>query len=298
MMFGFRDEFTYFECHNCGCLQIVEFPKNMTKYYPSSYYSFERHESDNFIKKILVKKRDKYVLLKKGFIGKVIYMKYPNPFFEMISMAKINRNSKILDVGCGAGDLLFTLKKLGFKNLKGLDPFIVREVIDKDIKILNRQIHELPVEQKYDLIIFKDSFEHIPNQLETLFKVREILSKKGGCLIKMPIKTEYIWSLYGVNWVQIDAPRHFFIHTLKSFEFLVRKSGMIVQDVIFDSSEFQFWSSEQYQRDIPLMAEKSYLLNPNASIFTKKQIKEFKEMSEELNKKNQGDKAVFYLTIR
>ena len=34
MMFGFRDEFTYFECSKCGCLQIAKIPKNVEKYYP------------------------------------------------------------------------------------------------------------------------------------------------------------------------------------------------------------------------------------------------------------------------
>jgi hypothetical protein len=39
-MFGFRDEFTYFECSICGCLQISEIPENISKYYPLNYYSF------------------------------------------------------------------------------------------------------------------------------------------------------------------------------------------------------------------------------------------------------------------
>jgi hypothetical protein len=56
MMFGFRDEFTYFECSKCGCLQIAEIPINMEKYYPSNYYSFQKIYSDNFIKKVLKRK--------------------------------------------------------------------------------------------------------------------------------------------------------------------------------------------------------------------------------------------------
>jgi len=34
MMFGFRDEFNYFQCNNCQCLQIESFPENISKYYP------------------------------------------------------------------------------------------------------------------------------------------------------------------------------------------------------------------------------------------------------------------------
>ncbi|HJH26387.1 MAG TPA: class I SAM-dependent methyltransferase [Methanophagales archaeon] len=295
-MFGFRDEFIYFECSKCGCLQIAEIPKNMGKYYPSNYYSFKKGESNNFIKQILKKERDEYALFKKGLIGKALYKKYPNPLFDMISRVGVNYNSRILDVGCGAGNLLCSLNEIGFENLVGVDPYIDEEVINRDVKILKKTIHELPDRQKFDLIISNHSFEHIPDQLETLVKVSKILSENGVCLIRMPVRTEYIWNRYGVNWVQIDAPRHFFLHTLKSFELLVKKSGLIIQDVIFDSTEFQFWGSEQYKRDISLMAENSYSVYPKKSIFTNEQIKEFKKMAKGLNMNKKGDQAAFYLT--
>ena len=129
-----------------------------------------------------------------------------------------------------------------------------------------------------------------------LVKISKILSENGACLLRMPVKTEYIWNKYGVNWVQIDAPRHFFLHTLKSFELLVKKSGMSIQDIVFDSTEFQFWGSEQYKRNVPLLAENSYYKNPDKSIFTKKEISEFKKKAKELNIMKQGSQVAFFLT--
>ena len=298
MMFGFREEFTYFECSKCGCLQIAEIPKNMGKYYPANYYSFKKEEgANNFIKQILKRKMGEYALFKKGLIGKAIYMKYPNPFFDMISRMGVNYNSRILDVGCGAGNLLYSLNETGFKNLVGVDPYINEEVIDGQVKILKKTIHELSGSQKFDLIISNHSFEHISDQLETLVKVSKILSENGVCLIRMPVKTEYIWNRYGVNWVQIDAPRHFFIHTIKSFTYLAKKAGLVIKDITFDSTEFLFWGSEQYKRGIPLRAEDSYSVNPKKSIFTAKQIRAFRKLAKELNKNNQGDQAAFYLRM-
>ena len=295
MMFGFKDEFIYFECSKCGCLQIAEIPSNMEKYYPSNYYSFQRGHSDNFIKKVLKRKRDEYAIFKKGFIGKIVYKKYPDILLDMISKTKISHNSRILDVGCGSGNLLYSLNEIGFKDLVGIDPFIDNEIKEKNIEIFKKTIHEISDIEKFDLIVFNHSFEHIPDQLETLLKVCKILSNSGICLIRMPIKTEYIWNRYGINWVQINAPRHFFIHTLRSFKLLTENSGLIIQEVIFDSTEFQFWGSEQYKRGIPLNSENSYSVNPEKSIFTAKQIKEFKKMAKELNKNKQGDQAAFYL---
>lgn len=296
MMFGFRDEFTYFECSKCGCLQINEIPKNMRKYYPSTYYSFKRNNKSNkFIKSFLKRKRDVYALFKKDFIGKMLCKKYPpNALFEEISKIKVNYNSKILDIGCGAGNFLYSLNEIGFKNLVGIDPYL-DEVVGGDIKIYNKNVHELSNNQEYNLIIFNHSFEHIPDQLEILLKVPKILAKNGVCLIRMPIKTDYIWNRYGANWVQIDAPRHFYLHTIKSFKFLVEKSGLKLHDIIFDSTEFQFWGSEQYKQNIPLKAENSYSVNPKNGIFTKEQIVKYKNMAKELNKNDQGDQAAFIL---
>jgi SAM-dependent methyltransferase len=208
---------------------------------------------------------------------------------------RIDFNSRILEVGCGKGILMLELHNLGFKNVLGIDPYSGEEIIKRDVEILKSTIHELSDSQTFDLIIFNHSFEHIPDQLETLIKVSRILSDDGTCLIRMPVKTDYIWNRYGVNWVQIDAPRHFFLHTLKSIRLLAEKAGLVIKDVAFDSTEFQFWGSEQYKRDVPLKAENSYSVNPKKSAFTTKQIKEFGKMAKRLNKNNQGDQAEFYL---
>lgn len=111
----------------------------------------------------------------------------------------------------------------------------------------------------------------------------------------MPVKTDYIWKLYGQNWVQIDAPRHVLIHTLKSFQILVDKTDLSIKNTIFYSNAFQFWASEQYKRNIIFTAPNSYRINPKNSIFTKEEIDEYDRRAIELNKSKQGDQAIFIL---
>ena len=297
-MVGSRDDFSYFECSKCGCLQIAEIPQNMEKYYSSNYYSFQKITHRNFLKRLLVTKRDQYVLFKTGTIGKLLSKKYPNDVLELISKSNINIESRVLDVGCGSGGLLFLLKSLGMRNLVGVDPYVREEIKEQNIRILKATIHVLPDEQKFDLVVFNHSFEHIPDQLATLSKACGMLSKSGVCLLRIPLKTDHIWNLYGIDWVQIDAPRHFFIHTMRSLRHLADKAELLIKDVVFDSTEFQFWGSEQYKKDIPLTAENSYAVSPRKSIFTPRQIAEFKKIAGDLNKTNRGDQAVFYLTKR
>jgi hypothetical protein len=41
-MFSTQEEFAYWECSVCGCLQIVNVPENLGDYYDGSYYSFSQ----------------------------------------------------------------------------------------------------------------------------------------------------------------------------------------------------------------------------------------------------------------
>jgi SAM-dependent methyltransferase len=296
-MFGAQESFIYFECAHCGCLQISDTPEDMSKYYPKIYYSSgqvgeKRNRLKDSLKTTLLRT---HILFNENIIGKRISFSFPfSILFNLPKQARIDFNSRILEVGCGKGGLMATLRDLGFKNVLGVDPYS-HEKVTEDIEILRSTVHEISDTQKFDLIIFNHSFEHIPDQLATLVKVSRILSDGGTCLIRMPVKTDYIWNRYGVNWVQIDAPRHFFLHTLNSIELLAKKAGLLIENVIFDSTEFQFWGSEQYKKNIPLKAENSYWVNPEKSIFTPDQIREFGKMAKELNKNSQGDQAEFYL---
>ncbi|MFZ0442830.1 MAG: class I SAM-dependent methyltransferase, partial [Methanobacterium sp.] len=228
-----------------------------------------------------------YAFFNRGIIGKIMCRIYPPYFFNKLAKLDIGLESKILDVGCGSGRLLYSFKGLGFKNLTGIDPYTDKIVNTKELKILKRTIHD--INEQFDVIILKNVLEHYPDQIETLMKISKLLDDNGISIITIPLKNNYIWNKYGTNWIQIDAPRHFFIHTLKSLIVLINKTDLKIKCLIYDSNAFQFWGSEQYERDIPLMSENSFLINPKKSIFTSDQIKNFSEMAKNLNEKKSGD---------
>ncbi|MBV1767599.1 MAG: hypothetical protein KUA29_04780, partial [Methanobacterium sp.] len=122
-MFGTREIFDYIECSKCGCLQIKEIPREMTKFYQNKkYYSFRFTISNSFKKKI-IKKRNEHCLFENSLLGKLVNIKYPNDFLSILGDLGIDINSKVLDVGCGTGALLLSLKDAGFNELMGIDPF-------------------------------------------------------------------------------------------------------------------------------------------------------------------------------
>ncbi len=298
-MFGTRKEFTYFECGFCGCLQIAELPKEMAPYYPSTYYAPEEMASGK-----KHGRRKKYLLLKfllgsRRYLGDKVAMQgltflYRNSeLLKSILATKVQFNSKILEVGSGKGALMAQLEAWGFKNVFGADLYATGKV-KQDLQIVRTTVETFS-QNCFELVIFDHSLEHMPNQLETIARVSEILTGEGTCLIRIPLKTDYIWDRYGTNWVQLDAPRHFFLHTQDSIKILVSKAGLRITKTIFDSTAFQFWGSEQYRQDIPLRAIKSYSEDKQNSLFKQNQIVQYEQMAKKLNARCQGDQATFLL---
>lgn len=290
LQLGLKEEFEYFECTFCGCLQIKDIPHNMDKYYPKNYYSFNAVSSSNSsslqkimsrISKFCMKCKVRNSNFIENFIGNKIY-----PYNKWIIKGLFDYDSSILDVGCGDGSLLLKLQKFGFKNLTGADPFIKETIeYDSNLTIHKKYINEL--DRQYDFIMFHHSFEHMDDPEGTFKEIYRLLKPGASALIRIPLASSYAWRKYGRYWVQLDAPRHFFLHTVKSISLLAENANLKLYKTIFDSAFSQFTGSERYVRNL--------LSKKDTEVFSKSEINHYKKLAQLLNKMNDGDSACFYL---
>lgn len=292
MMFGLREVFNYYHCQSCGCLQIEKKPENIEQYYPEGYYTRGKEwkrisTSRSILWKIRSRLSQTFLYY---FISKIRY----NSILNWVHAAKLNFDSNILDVGCGNGDVLFEFSKHGFINLTGLDPYLSKELKSEGIKLLKLNLKDLINQRKYDLIIFNHSFEHIWEQDDTIEKAKNLLTKKGTLLIHIPI-VNYAFEKYHENWVQIDAPRHFFLHSFNSFNLLCEKHNLKIKHYYYDSTEFQFMGSEKFKRNISSNQEESYKINFSNSILKMRDLQFYQKESYRLNRMSLGDQAVFFV---
>ena len=293
MMFGYKDVFRYFQCSQCMCLQIEEFPADLARYYPHDYYSYEKKSRKHKLKQFMSSLRTR-LGLSGSRLGRKMAAFVPSEGLYCLSLLPIERNVRILDIGCGAGKLLYTLREAGMERLLGIDPFNLQDITyENGLKILKKQVGD--VDGEWDVVMFHHSFEHMPDPLNTLKTVAGLLAPGGWCVIRIPLVSSFAWQHYGINWVQLDAPRHFFLHSVASLNMLAEQAGMNISRVVYDSTSFQFWGSEQYLQGISLMDERSYSRNKAASIFSKKDITNFDKRADKMNEDRQGDQAIFYL---
>ena len=82
---------------------------------------------------------------------------------------------------------------------------------------------------------------------------------------------------------------------VQSLKILAERTKFKIKEIIYDSNESQFWGSQQFIEDIPLLSENSYARNPEKSIFSRAEIKEYKKMAQELNSCSKGDQAAIYM---
>ncbi|MEA2036096.1 MAG: class I SAM-dependent methyltransferase [Nanoarchaeota archaeon] len=147
--------------------------------------------------------------------------------YDLIS--KLNKNAKILEIGCSGGPLIKILNKNGFKNVygldiskrainlckkRGLDNVFVRDAVKTKFK-----------NKEFDLIIASDVLEHIKNDKLALVEWNRIL-KPGGKLIVFVPAFKSLWSPHDeTNFHQRRYSKSSLVNLFKKADFKIIKSS-------------------------------------------------------------------------
>lgn len=283
------ESFHYLRCSKCGTLQLMDDVADIGAYYPKSYPAFRTRES---IHTSIIEKVQKKILL-----SLLLNLEIPQKNRDMILDTKnehlnplvgthLKRTSSLLDVGCGAGNWIRNLREEGFTNLTGVDLFTNEPKDMEGWKFLTGEVFNDQL-KTYDCITLHHSFEHMTEPLRVLERIKALLNTNGLCIIRIPVMESLAWDMYGVDWYQIDAPRHFYLYTVRAMRYLCKKVGMKVKKVIYDSEPTQFYISEMYQEtEFDLMTILKRLDKKRETNVT---------LAKKANCDRKGDQAIFYI---
>lgn len=299
MMFGTRELFDYYSCAACDTLQIVKAldDEDLMRHYPPDYYSHNTSAQPRAFR-WLTTQHDQFKLRSGARIfGPLITAPVPEGIFRvllggdvvrMLAQLAVERDARILDVGCGGGALLDRLATVGFSNLSGADPFIAADGESPGgVPLMKRDLSDVTGE--FDLIMFNHSLEHIPDPVAALKAAYKRLAPGGMCLARVPTTSSEAWTTYKADWVQADAPRHMVIPSRQGMALAAERAGLRVEKTFDDSTLGQFLGSEAYRRDVAVTDPKILRL------FGPKQIWEWEKRAKQLNERSRGDQTGFVL---
>ena len=144
-----------------------------------------------------------------------------------------NKDTKILDYGCGFGQILKALKNDSYQNVYGVDIEVnaIQSCRDNNLIVAQLDLEDLknPYEFKFDIIILSHIIEHIPKSeiINTLFFIKNnFLATNGKLLIAVPnaqSNTDCYWAYE--DWT------HTTLFTSGSIYYVLKAAG-------FDKIEF------------------------------------------------------------
>jgi len=287
MMFGTREQFGYHQCAECGCLQIDEIPADIGRHYPEQYYSYDSRRQSRATRLRRGARRRWILAAPRAVVALIGLLSRSDELFHVYRKLGVKPGSRLLDVGAGSGKHVRELRDAGVDAL-GVDPYL-REDVSFEGRLLVRKAALREMTGKFDFISFHHSLEHMPAQAEVLAQARRLLAAGGRILVRVPTVTSEAFDLYQENWVNLDAPRHFYLHSHRSLEIVAAKAGLKLERLWCDSLGMQFMGSEQYRMDIPLMDPRSAAMAKGATLFSAAQREEYENRSRTLNRAMRGD---------
>lgn len=184
------------KCLACSMIWDPKPPTNPAKLYQADYFT-----NDNS---------------KGGYSNYYCGMKLNSKTFFLRYKEVVKRkgkNIRLLDVGCAFGDSLIQAKRLGIRQIEGIDisEFAVKIARQRGLDVQRGTMREKLINGSsslYDVITLQDVIEHIANPLDELKTVYQLL-KPGGLLFVVTPDIGGFWSkVLGRKWYHLKPKEH------------------------------------------------------------------------------------------
>ena len=139
-----------------------------------------------------------------------------------------NRRGKLLEIGCGSGDFLLEAAALGFE-VAGIETS-AEATATANARLGSSLVQRGEVENinfpeaEFDVIVFSDVIEHVPDPCTFLQSVNHWLRPGGLVFLVTPSTDSWSRMLMGRRWMEYKI-EHLFYFNRKSLKRLLTQSG-------------------------------------------------------------------------
>lgn len=165
---------------------------------------------------------------------------FKNIFQKRVNIiSRFKRGGRVLEVGCSTGLMLSLLKKRGFSVLGvEISPVAAQAAKERGIKVIVQPFEQVKFSNKFDVVIFNHTLEHLPDPLAVIKKAANILKKDGCLFIDLPNFGSLSARIYRCSWPLLLPDEHYYHFTLESLSKLLKVAGL---GIIFNERASGIW---------------------------------------------------------
>lgn len=209
-----HQHFEILECKSCSLRFTQDVPdqQSIGAYYKSEEYISHTNTSKGFINQLYQKVRKRTMMQKAAIIKQYTHLKA----------------GRVLDIGCGIGTFLHTMKGQGW-TVKGLEP-------DYDARKLAKEIYGLDIQPSHELFALEKKqfnaitmwhvLEHVHELHQYVAQLKELIADDGKIFIAVPNYTSKDAEVYKEFWAAYDVPRHLYHFSPQSMQQLMQLHGL------------------------------------------------------------------------
>jgi 2-polyprenyl-3-methyl-5-hydroxy-6-metoxy-1,4-benzoquinol methylase len=200
--------FAVWECGQCSLRFTQDIPveAEVGAYYQSEEYVSHSNTSKGFVNSMYQRVRKRTLKTKR----------------KLIEKAANTAQGRILDIGCGTGEFLYSMQVAGWQGI-GLEPDegARAQAQSLGLKVYdNEELFKLGPEG-YDAVTMWHVLEHVHRLHEYMGAINRVLKPGGLLLIAVPNYTSKDAAIYGPEWAAYDVPRHLYHFSPKSIQTLL-----------------------------------------------------------------------------
>jgi 2-polyprenyl-3-methyl-5-hydroxy-6-metoxy-1,4-benzoquinol methylase len=147
---------------------------------------------------------------------------------------KMIPGGRLLDIGCGNGQLLANLQGIGWQ-VQGVevDPEAVEVARGKNLEVRLGTVKDQNYSDSYfDVITMSHVIEHVHEPIILLEECRRILKTGGQIIIRTPNLQSLGHSLFKDAWRGLEPPRHLYLYSCESMKTIVERAGFLMQSLV------------------------------------------------------------------
>ncbi len=236
-----KEEFSLSICDGCSFVFTNPIPRDISRYYETEEYLSHHSAKKGIISSIYSRIRSLNIKRKYSLV------------------TTYNSTGKILDIGCGTGELLSYFNTMGWK-IMGIEPDEnARQFAINTNKIevgAESQINEI-TDSSYDVVSMWHVLEHVGDLNRRIEDVKRITKDNGTMFFALPNLNSPDAKKYGRHWSALDVPRHLYHFTQETFETLISKHGLELihaEPMKFDAYYVSLLSEKYLNKKLPIIS--------------------------------------------